>query len=435
MFKKLSSILGQSDAEQFQLAEDTCYPLEIHGLGDKLVISVHDCRDTEVSETIKRDTIWEPDETALLVNLLKKNQTVLDIGANIGYFSLIAASLVGAQGQVLAFEPDPTNYGLLKKNIRLNQQSQILPVQVALSNESSEGFLYLNADNLGDHQLFAKDNDREKVKISIKRGDDALPSRMISVDFIKIDTQGSEFHALQGLAATISNSLPTLTMLLEFWPNGLRQSGISGHQLLDLLMGFQFEFYLLKHSSLIPISYEQLAKWIDVTQMDIKSDGFINLLCSGADIIPQKGWKDLPVIDRDPLDILLGGALELWDGHTNYGDKAGEFIYLKKGWELPSTAGIVMEEPEALINFSPVPPMNDKSIVQLEFKGLYKGHSEPLEVYINEQLLGTFDLTTRTIDFSSKLFQSDMISIKIRELLSKQDSPKYCLVSIGWKYS
>ena len=434
MFEKLfSSMRRQSDAEQLQQAEDICYPLEIHGLGDKLVISVHDCRDTEVSETIKRDAIWEPDETALLVNLLKKDQIVLDIGANIGNFSLIAASLVGAQGQVLAFEPDPTNYGLLKKNIRLNQQSQILPVQVALSNESSEGFLYLNADNLGDHQLFAKDNDREKVKISIKRGDDALPSRMISVNFIKIDTQGSEFHALQGLATTITNSLPTLTMLLEFWPNGLRQSGISGHQLLDLLMGFQFEFYLLKHSSLIPISYDQLAKWIDVTQIDIESEGFINLLCSGPAIIPQKGWRDLPIINRDPL--LLGGALELWDGHLNYGNKAGEFIYLKEGWELPSTAGIVMEKSEALINFSPVPPMNDKPIVQLEFKGLYEGRSEPLEVYINDQLLGTFDLTTRTIEFSSKLFQSDMISIKIKKLLSKQDSPKYCLVSIGWKYS
>lgn len=68
-------------------------------------------------------------ETEIFKKEIKKGDTVLDLGAHIGYYTLLAAKLVGEKGKVFAFEPEPTNFALLKKNIKINNYQNVIPVQ------------------------------------------------------------------------------------------------------------------------------------------------------------------------------------------------------------------------------------------------------------------------------------------------------------------
>ena len=77
----------------------------------------HSEQDLFVSRRIREEGFWEPHETSLILELLQPGDTFLDVGANIGYFSILAAAAVGDAGHVIAYEPDPENYRLLQTNV------------------------------------------------------------------------------------------------------------------------------------------------------------------------------------------------------------------------------------------------------------------------------------------------------------------------------
>ena len=84
------------------------------------MLQLHDERDRFVSRQLRDQGIWEPFETTLVMASLAPGSVFVDVGANIGYFSVVAADIVGEDGQVLAFEPDPDNFALLQANLALN---------------------------------------------------------------------------------------------------------------------------------------------------------------------------------------------------------------------------------------------------------------------------------------------------------------------------
>src|SRR5688572_13621160 len=98
--------------------------------GFKLNVHQHD---TVISESIRQRKIWAEAETRLFRELIRPGMVVVDVGANIGYFSLLASTLVGPTGRVYAFEPDPVNCALLRKNVRLNRVTNIEVIESALS--------------------------------------------------------------------------------------------------------------------------------------------------------------------------------------------------------------------------------------------------------------------------------------------------------------
>src|SRR5207245_2930011 len=96
--------------------------------------------------------VWEKDVTAYLMKLIESGMVVVDIGANVGYYTLLAAEKVGSHGKVLAFEPEPSRYALLEKNVRANDLKNVIPVQKAVSNKTGAARLYLDPrHNSGDH--------------------------------------------------------------------------------------------------------------------------------------------------------------------------------------------------------------------------------------------------------------------------------------------
>jgi hypothetical protein len=131
------------------MSRDDVIPLRIPGLDRRLVMRVHQATDVHVSRQIRSHGIWEAEETRLLMALLQPGHRFA-----VGYFTLLGATLVGSAGKVYAFEPDPANCRLLRDNCALNQLENVQVEELALSDQSGDGQLYLSEDNLGDHTIY-----------------------------------------------------------------------------------------------------------------------------------------------------------------------------------------------------------------------------------------------------------------------------------------
>jgi len=134
----------------------------VHGLH----MLLHDPEtDIYISRSLADCGIWEPFETDLVRREIQPGDTVLDIGANIGYFTLLFAQLVGAQGRVYAFEPDPTNFHILRRNIERNGLKNVVPEQKAVSSRTGKIRLFSDKTNRGDNRTFDPGNGRDWVEV------------------------------------------------------------------------------------------------------------------------------------------------------------------------------------------------------------------------------------------------------------------------------
>jgi len=110
--------------------------------------------DKYISKDIALHYCWEPEESEFLKNYIKKGMNLVDIGANIGYYTLLFSKWTGDQGKVYAFEPEPENYKLLVKNVKANNCLNVVDSQEAVSNKIGASSFFLAADkNSGDNRL------------------------------------------------------------------------------------------------------------------------------------------------------------------------------------------------------------------------------------------------------------------------------------------
>ncbi len=212
----------------------------IDAQGSKMYV---DSRDIGVTPFLLEWGFYEKYETALFKRLVKKGMVVLDIGANVGYYTLLAAHLVGDEGKVFAFEPDPYNFDLLCKNIEVNGYRNVIPVRKAVSSKSGKRKFFLDKNNLGGHSL-SKANVGTSASITIEATslDDYFKNTDYKVDVIKMDVQGLEMEVLEGMTNTINRN-DNLKIITEFWPMGLRNSGSSPKDFLNKLVEYGFALY------------------------------------------------------------------------------------------------------------------------------------------------------------------------------------------------
>ncbi|MFT6311350.1 MAG: FkbM family methyltransferase [Porticoccus sp.] len=253
--------------------------LDIAGMGYKFPFYIHKEGDNHVSKKLLEQGIWEAYETELFLACLQQDYKVLDIGANIGYYAVLAGLYLGDKAQVLAYEPNPENFALLDDNIKINSCANVQAFQLALSNIDNDGFLFLSADNFGDHQIYDNNEHRHKQPISLVNGDTHTKQFLHKVNLIKIDTQGAEWQVLQGIKELIKNSLPQLQMILEFSPNSLRLAGSKPDDLLQYIFSLKLPIAMIDHigHQLIPTSFKEMKAWSDATKPDINDLGFFNL--------------------------------------------------------------------------------------------------------------------------------------------------------------
>jgi len=156
---------------------------------------------------------YEEETTRLFNEILKEGMIILDIGANIGYYSLLASRLVGDKGKVFAFEPCPESFALLQKNIEVNGFKNIVPVAKAVSNQCGKQKLFL-AKDAGQHSLEGQANSKF-IEVDVITIDEFLKGN-IPIDLVKIDVEGLEEKVLLGMEETISNN-KSIEIFFESW--------------------------------------------------------------------------------------------------------------------------------------------------------------------------------------------------------------------------
>lgn len=186
-------------------------------------------------------------EVELYRNRVKPGMTVLEIGANVGFYTLLFSGLAGEKGRVLAFEPDPENFRLLSKSAAGSATANITCRQAAVADKGGALKLFLSEENRGDHRVYDSGEGRGCVEVQAVSVDEAL-GRGARADFIKMDIQGAEYRALLGMESTVKNS-PGLCMLCEFSPALVRQAGDSPEAMLQKLLEYGFSLKYLDESA------------------------------------------------------------------------------------------------------------------------------------------------------------------------------------------
>lgn len=205
-----------------------------------------DTRDRVIATHLLGEGVWEPSETAAFLAHLREGMCVFDVGANIGYYTLLAARAVGSSGRVWAFEPEPHNFALLTRNAAENGFENVRLVNAAVSDRSGVLRLHLDDANFGAHSLEAgsvrtssgRSVDVETVFLD-RFADEA--SAFGAGVLVKVDVQGAEALVVAGAQRLLG--LPNVTLFLEIWPEALERARADAGRLLASLedLGFRFE--------------------------------------------------------------------------------------------------------------------------------------------------------------------------------------------------
>jgi len=170
-------------------------------------------------------------ERELLRKILFKGAVVVDVGANIGIYSRFLSRYVGPKGVVHSFEPSPDNFRRLSAATR--NLSNVRLTQAVIGERSGECKLYVSDKLNVDHRAYETDDSRRVIPIEMIALDDYFKTGQ-RVDLIKMDIQGYELHALRGAQRVLQEN-SDINLLLEFWPAGLEQAGVSWETLVEML--------------------------------------------------------------------------------------------------------------------------------------------------------------------------------------------------------
>lgn len=183
---------------------------------------------------------YETSLSELFRETIKPGMNVLDIGANIGLYSMIAAKGAGPSGRVVAVEPEAGNCAFVERSRKLNGFENISIINKAASDHEGTLNLYLCEENKADHRVYDNSGDRPSVAVAATSIDFLMNELGVPhLDVIKIDVQGAEFQVITGMHKTLREN-QNLTVFMEFWPWGLMQSGSDPKKLLDLLVDAGF---------------------------------------------------------------------------------------------------------------------------------------------------------------------------------------------------
>ena len=209
--------------------------------------------DINDSLNLKSGQIFEPDEVALVKKHIFPGSVVIDIGANIGYYTLLFAQLVGFRGHVFAFEPEPANFSLLTKNVLLNKYNNVTLVPKAVASTNQRMKLFLCSESSGMHRLYPSLVCDQSLNVDAVSLDSFLPLQHKKIDFIKMDIEGAEYMAMSGMRNIINKSSPKL--ITEFSPAALFESGTAPKKYLDLLLSYGYTIYDAREK---PVNVKQL---------------------------------------------------------------------------------------------------------------------------------------------------------------------------------
>lgn len=240
----------------FLIQQTFPYQNIIESQGSKMYVNVYD-QDPAMRWNFQAYTChdFERSMTRLFKKVVKPGDVVVDIGANIGYYTLLASRLVGKDGLVYSFEPEPRNYNYLLKSIELNKYNNVIAIQKAVTDISSKAKLYLCPYDASHHIInqyggiktyrpnFA--HKKDFIEVEVVSLDNYFKDFKQQIDVVKIDVEGAEMLALLGMDRIIKES-KNLKMFVEFFPLLLKEMGSSPEEFISkLLNDYKFSVFVI----------------------------------------------------------------------------------------------------------------------------------------------------------------------------------------------
>ena len=227
--------------------------------------------------------VCTPHALRWLSDYLREGDVFVDVGANVGIYSLAAAEVVGSLGRVISFEPDPSNFDLLTRNVKLNGFENVRLVEAAVGDGKEKVAFFQDSNGENSQAWQDQEQQRRSVEVSQTCLDEVIPYR---INLIKIDVQGFEVKVLRGARNSIKRQRQ-LALFLEVWPYGIKGAGDSTGEMVSLLYDeFGFSVYLVgeANNKLMPLP--------GMLHIPSKTS-FINLMEAVEKNDPTGGYADL----------------------------------------------------------------------------------------------------------------------------------------------
>ena len=229
---------------------------------------------------------YERDMTEKFISLLEPGDHVVDVGAYIGYYTLLAARRVGSSGHVWAFEPFPETFALLERNLVVNcLRERVSIVQVAAGRDHRLAKFYLHWNPTRSSLVYRSGFKGARViSVSTIALDDFFAEQRNSrIDVVKIDVEGAELDVLEGMKGLIDRN-PELKLFVEYNPVTMAAAGIGAYDFIKQLYqaGFKYVYLLEKNLAAIEptaASASELNEWARLSNENT------NLLCTQT--VPQ----------------------------------------------------------------------------------------------------------------------------------------------------
>jgi FkbM family methyltransferase len=185
---------------------------------------------------------YEAENFEFLEDSCRSGSVVIDIGAHIGLFSVIASQVTGDKGKVYAFEPAPNTFALLKKTLAINNSQVIEPYQKAVGKENGKITFFVSdgeADNSNSLVNYKDDRPLHGIDVEVTSVDEFVKEKKINkVDFIKIDVEGAEYDTLRGAVETLKNLRPACIVAIH--PEPIKAKGDRLEDIYDLIAGCRY---------------------------------------------------------------------------------------------------------------------------------------------------------------------------------------------------
>jgi FkbM family methyltransferase len=217
---------------------------------------------------------WEPHLVASFRRICRPGSIAFDIGANVGYHTLMMAQLVGSEGTCYAFEPNSENCRLILLGAEQNGFTNIKLMPFALSDQA--GWSYFSS-HIGSNGGFATRptelSDGNGIIVPMFVLDDL---QLPAADTIKVDVEGAEYRVLRGAEKSIRRSRPAIVS--EFSLEMTRRvSGATGAQYLEWIAGLQYDIFLLDRNSALPVSIRSVPALLDAWGSDVRIEDLLFL--------------------------------------------------------------------------------------------------------------------------------------------------------------
>jgi FkbM family methyltransferase len=197
--------------------------------------------------------VWEPNLTRWIERRLAPGDVFIDVGANIGYYTLLASKVVGDAGKVVSIEALPTIFASLQNNLKINKAHNVRAVNSAAWDRQDRLTIYTRPEDLAGQSTVMPDWAR-KWDLKDKSEVEALPLSSIlkpeeirAARLIKIDVEGAEWRALMGMKSLMTESRNDLEIIVEVTPQMLNAESKTFQDVLDFFHEWGFHAYRLEN--------------------------------------------------------------------------------------------------------------------------------------------------------------------------------------------